>query len=99
MIYTYQFEHIAPYISLRKNEEKLGQSLIFPKLNNFTGEYVILGISESYGVEANMGKTGAEHAWKAFLSYFLNIQHNKFIQPNDILVKSNKFVNFLNLLS
>ncbi len=87
MIYTYQFEHIAPYISLRKNEEKLGQSLIFPKLNNFTGEYVILGISESYGVEANMGKTGAEHAWKAFLSYFLNIQHNKFIQPNDILIQ------------
>lgn len=83
-IYNQSF--IANFISVREGEEKLGEALKFPNLEDFDGKYVILGIPEDIGPRANMGNEGAQNAWKAFLKSFLNIQANSFIKPKDILL-------------
>lgn len=83
---TYNKSSIDSYISNRDGETKLGEQLIFPNLKDFEGEYVIVGISEDIGPVANHGKPGAKNAWKAFLSSFLNIQYNGFIDPNQFMI-------------
>lgn len=48
--------------------------------------YAILGIPEDVGVRANSGRRGARDAWPAFLSEFLNLQSNGFLNPGIILL-------------
>ncbi len=49
-------------------------------------KYVILGIEESVGPRFNLGLPGAEKAFSAFLPRFLNMQSNRFLNGNDILI-------------
>ena len=74
------------HTKLRIGELKVGQEIIIPsskstkfedklqKLRKQGCQMVILGIPESIGVKANLGKSGAENGWKAFLDSFLNTQ-------------------------
>ena len=88
----------------RKGESKLGEKLRY--LNEFTEaellmakshgvKYAILGIPESIGVMGNQGRGGTENAWEAFLKSFLNIQANRFIKEESILVVGNVDLEFL----
>jgi formiminoglutamase len=51
--------------------------------------YVVFGIPEDIGVRANYGTGGADTAWVPFLSAFLNIQSNDFLNGDEILLLGN----------
>ncbi len=94
-IIIYQRQTIQSEIDLRSGESKLGQHLCFLKpdetlldLRSYAQKgirFALLGIPESIGVLANLGKCCTDSAWPLFLDYFLNIQSNRFLTGNDIL--------------
>lgn len=92
MIELFSKEEANQYISVREGETKLGESITYPHgslhetLAKFNGKYVIIGVPEDIGPRANMGKIGARNTWPVFLKSFLNIQHNEFIEPNEIII-------------
>ncbi|WP_315815786.1 hypothetical protein [Paraflavitalea speifideaquila] len=46
----------------------------------------MIGIPEDIGVRANHGVGGTDSIWIPFLSAFLNIQSNDFLEGDDILL-------------
>ena len=81
-------ENVAQFISPRVSEIKIGESISLIKNNlaSTPGKFVIIGISEDIGAKANHGNAGAKNSWKAFLSKFLNMQANGFINTNEIIL-------------
>ncbi len=78
-------ELIQENTTLRPGEIRLGQHV--KEMSNQAGcKYVILGIEESVGPRLNLGLPGAEKAFSAFLPRFLNMQSNRFLNGNDILI-------------
>ena len=77
----------------REAETKLGEKISFlsstnnleDALGKSTCKFVLLGIPEDLGVQANYGKPGTSQMWSEFLKKFLNIQSNKFIEAASIL--------------
>ena len=86
----YNRKKIQKLLDLRNGEVKLGEKLQFisnfDDLSDTDAEFVIFGIPEDIGVRANYGKLGAASAWQAFLTAFLNIQHNRFLNKKNILL-------------
>lgn len=88
----YSPKEVAQRISQREGEVKLGERICFGthsiehSLSEFKGSYVIVGISEDIGPRANLGKGGANEAFEAFLTYWLNTQCNRFIDPKNTLL-------------
>ena len=83
------------FTAFRKGETKLGERVHLLKSDNLSGlneltkkgvKFGLLGIPECIGVLGNMGNPGAEHAWQAFLSFFLNVQSNRFLSGNEFVV-------------
>jgi len=66
----------------REGEKRIGET-IFSEVNEHT-KFVILGIEESIGPQANKGFDGSENAYTAFLKRFLNMQSNRFLQGDEI---------------
>ncbi|HAT41731.1 MAG TPA: arginase [Rheinheimera sp.] len=92
-----QAADLSPLQQLREGETRLGESLQFlnpllplaDALENAVAQgckYAIVGIPEDIGPRANLGNGGAELGFQAFLSRFLNLQHNETIQPQQILL-------------
>lgn len=84
-------------VNPRPGETKLGEQLEFLELvNDFThlqdqlaassSRYVVIGVPEGIGPRANFGRHGADSAWKPFLSKLLNMQSNKFLKGDELLV-------------
>ena len=46
--------------------------------------HVLLGVPEDVGIRSNLGRPGAEFAWNAFLTTFLNKQHNGFLDLSSL---------------
>ena len=63
-----------------------GKPISIKSLNQSTAKFVLLGIPEDIGVRANYGIGGAHTSWKPALKTFLNLQQNKFLKGDDILV-------------
>lgn len=90
----YKKEKSLAFTKLRTGETKLGEKILSisdeknweTELQQSSARYVIIGIPESIGVKANFGIGGTETAWKSFLFSFLNIQHNQFLNAEDILL-------------
>ncbi|PTX43681.1 formiminoglutamase [Christiangramia gaetbulicola] len=86
----YKSSHIDKLISKRKGEEKFGEKLQFvaslEELKNHEAKYVLLGIPEDIGVRANFGKPGTSRAWKTALSSLVNIQVNRFNDPENLVL-------------
>ncbi|WP_025141725.1 formimidoylglutamase [Pedobacter jeongneungensis] len=90
----YSQSDIEHLIIHRDGETKLGQrvntyqqeaiSIEGLKANN--SKFVLLGIPEDIGVRANAGIAGAASAWRTSLTAFLNIQSNRFLNGEEILV-------------
>ena len=76
---------ISNYLSIREGETKIGE-----RLNDDHSspecKYVIIGISEDIGPQANLGLKGSKFAFDAFLSRFINIQSNRFLEGDEICV-------------
>ncbi|MBC3765952.1 arginase family protein [Neptunicella marina] len=49
-------------------------------------KYVVFGVPEDIGPRANLGRGGANKAWSAFCRYFLNLQANRFLAADNILL-------------
>ena len=80
---TYNYDSIFSYLSTRDGETKLGEKIGFD-YNSTACKYVILGISEDIGPQANHGLKGADNAFKSFISRFVNVQSNRFLAGNEI---------------
>lgn len=87
---------LKEYTAIRKGETKTGEKVKVLRsnetLNALSGyadrgvRFAILGIPESVGVMANMGRRGTEQAWGAFLQGFLNLQSNRFFDASKVLL-------------
>lgn len=75
-------EKLDGITSKRPGETKLGET--FSTLKK--AKYVILGIEESIGPRANMGRGGAEYGFAAFLNTFLNMQANETLDGDAVHV-------------
>ncbi|MFN5418050.1 MAG: arginase family protein [Flavobacteriia bacterium] len=70
--------------SWRKGETKLGESIVDSE--NTAKKFVILGVCEDLGPQANGGNAGAKSAFSSFLAKFLSMQSNAFLDGKDILI-------------
>ncbi|MEO9256821.1 MAG: arginase family protein, partial [Crocinitomicaceae bacterium] len=95
MMSQFHFFHeseINLIFSKRTGETKLGEVVHFGEsstansLSSFVGKYVIVGVSEDIGPQANLGRDGAKAGFDAFLSVWLNMQSNRFFDAKDCLV-------------
>lgn len=90
----YSKEDILSLTKVRRFETKMGERIKFLKpdsdwpeiLKDMDAKYVILGIPEDFGVQANYGVGGTETAWQSFLSSFLNIQSNDYFTGENTLL-------------
>lgn len=81
-------------VNRRAGETKLGEKvhcysakvISTEKLKQSSAKFVLLGIPEDIGVRANYGIGGAHTAWEPALRAFLNLQQNKFLKGEDVLV-------------
>jgi formiminoglutamase len=79
---------------IRRFETKLGESVHVltdktnweTELKQSSARYVIFGIPEDIGIRANHGTGGADSAWIPFLSAFLNLQSNDFLNGEEIIL-------------
>ncbi|MCO6497030.1 MAG: arginase family protein [Chitinophagaceae bacterium] len=88
-------EDILPFTHIRKYETKLGEVIgccestdtkIEEAIQQSDARYVIFGIPEDAGVQANGGIGGARTLWPAFLNSFLNIQSNSFLPSGALFI-------------
>lgn len=78
---------------IRRFETKIGEEVsilsegdIKEAVKKLPAQYVIVGIPEDIGVQANGGRAGAATAWTPFLQAFFNCQSNDFLTGEDIAV-------------
>ena len=80
-------ENLSQLFSVREGEEKLGQKV---RVNStpidLNGKFVIIGVAEDIGPRANLGFAGAEAGFNAFITRFLNVQSNRFLNGSEIIV-------------
>ena len=80
-------ENLSQLFSVREGEEKLGQKV---RINStpidLNGKFVIIGVAEDIGPRANLGFAGAEAGFSAFITRFLNVQSNRFLNGSDIVL-------------
>ncbi|MCW3081002.1 formimidoylglutamase [Segetibacter sp.] len=90
----YNKQDILSVTNTRRFETKLGerlQAISDPKrleesLKESEAKFVIFGVPEDIGVRANFGMGGTGTAWQPFLSSFVNIQSNDFLEGSEILL-------------
>lgn len=86
----YSQSDINNLIIYRSGETKLGEKIqtisSLEALNSSTAKFVLLGIPEDIGIRANAGIAGASTTWRPALMAFLNIQSNRFLSGEEILV-------------
>lgn len=90
----YSKDDVLSLTKLRKFETKLGEDIqtiqpglsVEKELNQTTASYVLVGIPEDIGVQANLGVGGTSTSWLSFLQHFLNIQSNDFLDGDELLL-------------
>lgn len=74
----FEKEEIKEYLSPRPGEQKLGEKIAllssWRNLSKSQALFVLIGLQEDMGVQANQGLAGSATAFPAFLKSFLNIQ-------------------------
>jgi formiminoglutamase len=79
--------------NIREGEVKFGEKMITKPIEedfenfiiNCSSHYILFGIPEDIGVQANKGTPGSAKAWDQTLKSMANLQHNKFCKGNDIV--------------
>lgn len=78
------------YLNRRVGETKFGEEMelisSLEEMRALSARYVIFGVPEDIGIQANYGKPGARRTWKAFLPSFLNIQVNSYNNPGCCII-------------
>ncbi|MFL5789435.1 MAG: formimidoylglutamase [Flavisolibacter sp.] len=88
----YSKKDILSYTRIRKFETKMGERIqVLPdpdkleeSITGLTSKYIIIGIPEDIGVQANEGIAGTSTAWPSFLRSFINTQSNDFLTGEEI---------------
>jgi formiminoglutamase len=91
---SYTKQDVLSLVKLRRFETKLGERVhvlneaadLAQSLKNCPAKYVLVGIPEDIGVQANGGVGGTSTAWISFLQSFLNIQSSDFFAGDEIAV-------------
>ncbi len=97
MLSLFTARQLSEYCQPRAGETRLGEALTLPVVTTSLAEtlqhareqgcrYALLGVPEDIGPRANLGLPGADGGWQAFLSRFLNLQHNAFINSPALLL-------------
>ncbi|HVG41664.1 MAG TPA: formimidoylglutamase [Chitinophagaceae bacterium] len=88
---VYTKSDIVSLTKLRRFETKLGEQIQYLAGDNLAGSlstsnasFVLVGIPENIGVQANYGVGGTATCWVPFLQSFLNIQSNDFLTGEEI---------------
>lgn len=83
-------EALGNITASREGETKIGESLLLceslDEMTQSPAKYVIFGICEDIGVQANYGNPGTAQAWQAFITSFANVQANRFNKATDVLI-------------
>ncbi|GEO08940.1 formimidoylglutamase [Segetibacter aerophilus] len=90
----YSKQEILSITNTRRFETKLGERLLVisdpnkleESLKESKAKFVVFGIPEDIGVRANFGVGGTGTAWQPFLSSFVNIQSNDFLEGSEIIL-------------
>lgn len=90
----YTKQQILSYTKIRRFETKLGERIrCISNKEDFeqaiklpSVKFVLFGIPEDIGVQANYGIGGTNSVWLPFLQSFLNIQSNDFLDGAEILL-------------
>lgn len=90
----YNKEDVLTLTKIRRFETKLGERVQLPGnreqfekvIRESNAKYALFGVPEDIGVKANDGIGGSDTAWFPFLTSFLNIQSNDFLQGDEILL-------------
>ncbi|WP_231458669.1 MULTISPECIES: formimidoylglutamase [unclassified Pedobacter] len=86
----YSQSDINSLIIYREGETKLGEKVqTISSLDDFeasNSKFVLLGVPEDIGIRANAGVAGASTTWRPALMAILNIQSNRFLSGEEILV-------------
>ena len=85
---------LAQLTNYRSGELKFGEKVqLIPSGHSVTeflstneAQFVLFGIPEDIGVQANGGRKGAASAWKDTVKSILNIQHNKFCKGSNLTI-------------
>lgn len=80
--------------TLRSGEVKLGEKILtipegedcFEFIEKCDAQFVIFGIPEDIGVQANYGRKGTAVAFESALKNLVNLQHNKFCKGSSIVI-------------
>lgn len=91
----FSLDDLRKKISFREKEIKFGSSLV----EISEADIVVLGIKEDIGPKANFGLTGAQNAFEAFLSKFLNMQMNRYTDVHKVCVLGEINASPIDLLS
>lgn len=82
--------HLDSLIAHRSGEQKMGELLdLCSSLDGILesrARFVLFGITESIGVQANYGNKGTHKAWDTFLRAFVNVQSNSHNDGRSILL-------------
>ncbi|WP_366183803.1 formimidoylglutamase [Flavobacterium ovatum] len=90
----FTMKDLAKITNHRSGEIKFGEKMItiasgvdpISFLIKSEAKYVLVGIPEDVGIQANSGRPGAASAWKTAINSIANIQHNRFCKGNQIIV-------------
>lgn len=86
----YNKKSLEKFINKRDGEVKFGESVMtiseLDHLKTTPAKYVLLGIPEDIGVQANFGIPGTKNAWDTCLKSLLNMQANHFTTPENLVV-------------
>lgn len=89
-IKIYSSRDVEKLIFKRKGEFKFGEKVNFvenlDELSGHKSRYVLFGIPEDIGVRANSGNAGTANAWKVCISSLLNVQANKYTNPESVIL-------------
>jgi formiminoglutamase len=90
----YTKSDVLSLTNLRRFETKMGERVavldeavnVVEAVKKLQAQYLIIGIPEDIGVQANYGVGGTSSVWLSFLQSFLNSQSNDFLTGEDVAV-------------
>lgn len=90
---NYNKQDVLSLTKIRRFETKIGErvqlledKMLEEAIKGINAKYIIIGIPEDIGVQANYGLPGASTAWVPFLQSFLNIQSNDFFEGSEVAI-------------
>ncbi|TNE54542.1 MAG: hypothetical protein EP338_06915 [Bacteroidetes bacterium] len=79
-------EQLGYFLTHREGEERLGDHVSLGNETSGKAKYLILGVSEDLGPQANEGRPGSITAFESFVGKFVNMQSNQFLNGSEFQI-------------